>query len=233
MSYTALKERAWKANMELRDGGLIVLTWGNASEIDRNTGAVAIKPSGVPYETLEPEHMVVVDVEDGTVIEGELRPSSDTATHLVLYRSFADIGGVVHTHSTFATSWAQAGRPIRCLGTTHADTFYGEVPVTRCLTREEIEEAYEESTGLVIAERFSGIDPMAVPAVLLPYHGPFTWGEDAHKAAVNAIILEEVAKMALYAEAIDKNMEPAPEYLLDKHYLRKHGPGAYYGQAKS
>lgn len=232
MGFEKLKERVWKANMELRDSNLIVLTWGNASEIDRRAGVVAIKPSGVPYDALRAEDIVVLNLNDGSIAEGDLNPSSDTPTHLVLYRSFPGIGGVVHTHSPNATAWAQAGKPIPCYGTTHADTFYGDIPVTRRLTQAEIDEAYEEHTGRVIAELFADLDPLAVPAVLLPFHGPFTWGENAHKASVNALILEEVAKMAIATLQIDGKAETAPQGLLDKHYSRKHGPGAYYGQSK-
>lgn len=232
MVYTELKERTWRANVMLKEAGLIVLTWGNASEVDRDSGVFAIKPSGVSYEHLTPEDIVVVSLEDGTVVEGKLNPSSDTPTHEVLYREFPMIGGIVHTHSPYATAWAQAGLPIQCLGTTHADTFYGEVPVTRQLTEAEIAEAYEANTGKVVAECFGDRDPLAVPGVLLPYHGPFTWGTNAHAAATNAIILEEVGKMAHYTVQINPHVHPAPQSMLDKHYLRKHGPGAYYGQTK-
>ena len=232
MGFGDLKERVWKANMALRESGLIVLTWGNASEIDRDAGVVAIKPSGVPYEELSPDDIVILNLEDGSVVEGALNPSSDTPTHLVLYRALQTIGGVVHTHSPFATGWAQAGKPIPCLGTTHADSFYGIIPVARQLSPVEIEEAYEECTGKVIVEYFeeTGTDPLATPAVLLPYHGPFAWGASADKAATNAVILEEVAKIACYTQAINPDIVPAPQTLLEKHYFRKHGPGAYYGQ---
>jgi len=233
MNRGELKELTWRANMDLRESNLIVLTWGNASQVDRDGGVVAIKPSGVPYDDLRPDDIVVLSLEDGSVIEGSLNPSSDTATHLVLYRSMPSIGGIVHTHSPYATSWAQACRPIPCFGTTHADTFYGEVPLTRQLTPEEIKTAYEEQTGNVIVECFRERDPLAVPAVLLPFHGPFTWGENAHKAAINAVILEEVAKLAMLSLQIDPEAARAPQVLLDKHYLRKHGPDAYYGQAKA
>jgi L-ribulose-5-phosphate 4-epimerase len=232
MAYDELKERTWQANIRLRDSGLIVLTWGNASEVDRSSGVFAIKPSGVSYEKLMPEDIVVLSLEDGRVVEGKLNPSSDTPTHAVLYREFPKVGGIVHTHSPHATAWAQAGLPIQCLGTTHADTFYGEIPVTRQLTKEEIAEAYEENTGNVVAELFKDRDPMAVPGVLLPYHGPVAWGDNAHAAATNAIILEEVAKIAQLTLQINPRVHSAPQCMLDKHYLRKHGPGAYYGQAK-
>ena len=209
-----------------------MLTWGNASGIDRDSGIVAIKPSGVSYEKLRPEDLVLLSLDSGEVVEGELNPSSDTATHLVLYRSFPRIGGVVHTHSTCATSWAQASTPIPCYGTTHADHFYGEIPVTRELTPREIEEAYEEHTGRVIVECFEalGTDPLHLPGVLLPYHGPFTWGRTPAEAATNAIVLEEVARMALQTRTIAPRTSPAPREIVDKHFLRKHGPEAYYGQ---
>ncbi len=226
-----LKRRVWEANLLLPKYGLVTFTWGNASEIDRETGIFAIKPSGVDYDSLRPEDMVLVDL-DGRRVEGGLNPSSDTATHLELYKAFPQIGGVVHTHSSYATSWAQAGRAIPCYGTTHADYFYGEVPCLRGLTAEEIESAYEKNTGLVIVSELTrlGKDPAAVPAVLCRNHGPFTWGKSAHEAVHNAVVLEEVAKMAYRAELINPAIEPAPQSLQDKHYLRKHGPGAYYGQ---
>ena len=211
--------------------GLVTFTWGNASEIDRETGIMAIKPSGVDYDLLSPEDMVLVDL-DGKRVEGRYNPSSDTATHIELYKAFPQIGGVVHTHSSYATSWAQAGLSIPCYGTTHADYIYGEVPCLRNLTKAEIEEAYERNTGDLIVDEFRrmGKDVVAVPAVLCKNHGPFTWGKDAHDAVHNAVVLEEVAKMAYRARLINPNVTPAPQELQDKHYNRKHGKNAYYGQ---
>ena len=226
-----LKEKVLKANLDLPKYGLVTFTWGNVSEIDRESGLIVIKPSGVEYDEMKAEHMVVVDLE-GNVVEGNLRPSSDTPTHIELYKAFPEIGGVVHTHSSYATSWAQAGRSIPCYGTTHADYIYGEVPCVRCLTREEIEDAYETNTGKLIVEEFKRMDkdPIAVPAVLCKNHGPFAWGKDAHEAVHNAVVLEEVAKMAYRAETINPRIQPAPQELQDKHYYRKHGANAYYGQ---
>ncbi len=224
-----LKEQVYEANMELPKRGLITYTWGNVSGIDRKKGLFVIKPSGVDYKNLKPEDMVVVDLE-GNKIEGKYKPSSDTATHLELYKAFEGLGGIVHTHSPWATSWAQAGRPIPCYGTTHADYFYGEIPCARSLTADEINGEYEKNTGLVIIETFKNIDPMSIPGVLCTNHGPFTWGKDAAEAVHNAVVLEEVAKMATRTEAINKEVMPAPQVLLDKHYLRKHGDNAYYGQ---
>lgn len=226
-----LKKIVYKANMDLPKYGLVTFTWGNVSAIDRASGLIVIKPSGVEYDKLTPEDMVVVDL-DGNKVEGKYNPSSDTATHIELYKAFQEIGGVVHTHSSYATSWAQAGRDIPCYGTTHADYIYGPVPCVRCLTREEIEDAYEENTGHLIVEEFRRMDkePMAVPAVLCKNHGPFTWGKDAGDAVHNAVVLEEVAKMAYRGETINKSIEPAPQELQDKHYYRKHGANAYYGQ---
>lgn len=226
-----LRRRVWAANRELPRRGLVTLTWGNVSAIDRASGLVVIKPSGVEYDDLTPENLVVVDLE-GHVAEGTLRPSSDTATHLELYKAFPGVGGIVHTHSTHATAWAQTGRDLPCYGTTHADTFYGAVPCTRLLTAREVERDYEKHTGTVIVETFreGGWDPMAVPGVLCACHGPFTWGRDAAEAVENAVILEEVARMAILTRQIDPDAAPAPQYLQDKHYHRKHGPGAYYGQ---
>lgn len=226
-----LKERVYKANMELPKYGLVTFTWGNVSEIDRETGYFAIKPSGVPYDELKPEDMVIMSL-DGTKIEGKYNPSSDTATHIELYKAFPKAGGVVHTHSPWATSWAQAGRGIPCYGTTHADYMYGEIPCVRNLTKEEIDEGYEKNTGVLIANYFADKDPVAMPAVLCKNHGPFTWGKDGMEAVHNAVVLEEVAKMAARAEQINPNIQPAPQELQDKHYLRKHGANAYYGQAK-
>lgn len=225
----ALKERVYKANMELPRYGLVTFTWGNVSEIDRETGFFAIKPSGVDYEKLCPEDMVLMDL-NGNKIEGRYNPSSDTATHRELYKAFPRIGGVVHTHSPWATSWAQAGRGIPCYGTTHADYLYGEVPCVRNLTKEEIDEAYERNTGLLIAEYFQNLDYEAMPAVLCKNHGPFTWGKSGMDAVHNAVVLEEVARMAARCEQINPQVQPAPQELQDKHYLRKHGANAYYGQ---
>lgn len=224
-----LKEEVYKANMELPKYGLVTFTWGNVSGIDREAGLFVIKPSGVEYDLLTPEDMVVVDLE-GNKVEGKYNPSSDTATHLELYKAFPEIGGIVHTHSSWATSWAQAGRSIPCYGTTHADYIYGEVPCVRNLTKGEIEEAYEKNTGILIAEYFKDKDYKSVPAVLCKNHGPFTWGKDAKEAVHNAVVLEEVAKMAFRSEQICPEVKPAPQELQDKHYYRKHGAGAYYGQ---
>ena len=228
-----LKEEVLEANLDLVRHGLVIFTWGNVSAIDRASGRVVIKPSGVEYEALKAEDMVVVDL-DGNVVEGSLRPSSDTPTHLALYRAFEGIGGVVHTHSTYATAWAQAGLDIPSLGTTHADYLYGSVPCVRNLTKEEIDAAYEENTGHLIVNEFKrmGKDVKAVPAVLCKNHGPFTWGKDAHEAVHNAVVLEEVAKMACRCELINPQVKPAPQELQDKHYYRKHGANAYYGQIK-
>lgn len=226
-----LKLSVYEANMELPRRGLITYTWGNVSGIDRKKGLFVIKPSGVDYDKLKPEDMVVVDL-DGNQVEGELNPSSDTATHLELYRAFDKIGGIVHTHSPMATSWAQAGRALPCYGTTHADYFYGEIPCARNLTQEEIDEGYEKNTGTVIIETFKGLDPMHVPAVLCKNHGPFTWGTDAANAVHNAVVLEEIAKMNLMTELLNPAVKPAPQSMQDKHFMRKHGPDAYYGQKK-
>ena len=226
-----LKQRVYEANMLLPKYGLVTFTWGNVSEIDREKGLFAIKPSGVEYDKLTPEDMVIMDL-NGNKVEGRYNPSSDMLTHMVLYNEFKEAGGIVHTHSPYATSWAQAGRDIPCYGTTHADYIYGEVPCARCLTKEEIDQAYEENTGHLIVSEFKARkkDPAAVPAVLCKNHGPFTWGKDAHEAVHNAVVLEEVAKMALWCEQIKPDVEPAPQELQDKHYYRKHGANAYYGQ---
>ena len=226
-----LKKQVYEANMELPRRGLITYTWGNVSGIDRKTGYFVIKPSGVDYDALSPDDMVVMDL-DGNKIEGKYKPSSDTATHLELYKKYPDIGGVVHTHSPEAVAWAQAGRDIPLYGTTHADYFYGAVPCTRKLTQEEVDSDYERNTGKVIVETFCdhNIDPMHVPGVLCANHGPFTWGKDAAQAVYHAVVLEEVAKMALLTNQINPNTAPAPQYVLDKHYHRKHGSTAYYGQ---
>ena len=229
-----LKKAVCEANKELPKYGLVTFTWGNVSAIDREKGLFVIKPSGVEYDALTPEDMVVVDL-DGKKVEGRYNPSSDTATHAELYKAFLEIGGIVHTHSSYATSWAQEGRPIPCYGTTHADYIYGEVPCFRCLNAEEIAEAYEENTGHLIVEEFLRLckDPLSVPAVLCKNHGPFTWGKDAKEAVHNAVVLEEVAKMAYRTELINHHVQPAPQELQDKHYYRKHGANAYYGQQES
>lgn len=226
-----LKRSVYEANMLLPKYGLVTFTWGNVSGIDEESGIFTIKPSGVDYDKLTPDDMVLIDL-NGNKIEGRYNPSSDTPTHLELYKAYPEIGGIVHTHSSYATSWAQAGRSIPCYGTTHADYIYGEVPCLRCLTEEEIEEAYEQNTGLLIVSEFNkmGKDVMAVPAVLCKNHGPFAWGRDANEAVHNAVVLEEVAKMAYRAETINPRIQPAPQELQDKHYFRKHGANAYYGQ---
>ena len=226
-----LKKEVYEANMELPKRGLITYTWGNVSGIDRERGLFVIKPSGVDYEKLTPDMLVVVDL-NGEKVEGDLNPSSDTPTHVKLYKAFPEVGGIVHTHSPWATSWAQAGRSIPAYGTTHADYFYGAVPCTRKLTQEEVDSDYERNTGKVIVETFCdhNIDPMHVPGVLCANHGPFTWGKDAAQAVYHAVVLEEVAKMALLTNQINPNTAPAPQYVLDKHYHRKHGSTAYYGQ---
>lgn len=227
-----LKEQVYEANMLLPAYGLVTFTWGNVSAVDRDRGVFVIKPSGVAYEKLTPDDMVVVDFNRKRV-EGTLNPSSDTATHCELYRAFPEIGGIVHTHSSWATSWAQAGRSIPCYGTTHADYMYGAVPCVRNLTKEELED-YEVNTGRLIVDEFrkNGIDVTAVPCVLCKNHGPFAWGKDAAEAVHNAVVLEEVAKMAARCEQINPQVKPAPQELLDKHYFRKHGANAYYGQSK-
>ena len=226
-----LKERVLKANLLLPELDLVKFTWGNVSEIDREKGIIAIKPSGVDYENLTADDIVLVDL-DGNIVEGKFRPSSDTATHIELYKAFSDIGGVVHTHSEWAVSWAQSGRGIPCYGTTHADCFYGEIPCTREMTDEEIESAYEKNTGIVIAETFMkrNIDPMAVPGVLCVNHGPFSWGKNGHAAVHNAAVLETVAEMATKTELLNPSVKPVKQAILDKHYFRKHGKNAYYGQ---
>jgi L-ribulose-5-phosphate 4-epimerase len=227
--YESLKELVCKANLELLEHKLIVFTWGNVSQIDRKAGVVAIKPSGVDYDELTPDQIVVLGL-DGKVVEGKLRPSSDTPTHLELYRCFKAVGGITHTHSRNATVWAQACTEIPALGTTHADHFYGPVPVTPVLTTEEIQGDYELNTGKVIVRRFEGLDPMSVPAVLVANHGPFTWGKDGHDSVKNAVVLEEVAAMALGTISVSPSQPPISQAILDKHYLRKHGKDAYYGQ---
>ncbi|MCL2030212.1 MAG: L-ribulose-5-phosphate 4-epimerase [Oscillospiraceae bacterium] len=225
----ALKQQVFEANVSLPAHGLAAFTWGNASGIDRESGLVAIKPSGVEYSAMKAGDIVVVGL-DGRRVEGSLAPSSDTPTHLALYRAFPSLGGVVHTHSRWATLFAQAGRGIPALGTTHADHFYGEVPCTRPMTAAEIGGDYETETGAVILERFNGLDPAQIPAVLVYSHGPFAWGKDAAEAVRNAAVLEEVAMMAWYCLSLCPSLPPMQRELLDRHYLRKHGPGAYYGQ---
>ena len=225
-----IRQRVYSANMALKESGLVIFTWGNVSEIDRQMGLVVIKPSGVDYEELSPGNMVIVDME-GNVVEGSLRPSSDTATHIELYKAFADIGGVVHTHSRYATSWAQAGKDIPALGTTHADNFFGNIPCTREMTRQEINSSYERETGRVIAERMQGIDPLEMRAVLVREHGPFTWGKTAAEAVKVAITLEEVAQIALNTSLLAAaDCREMSEALKEKHFRRKHGANAYYGQ---
>ena len=226
--YSALKQAVYQANLALPKANLCLATWGNASQVDRAAGVFAIKPSGVDYNTMKPEDMVVMDL-NGNKVEGNYRPSSDTPTHLELYKAFPEIGGVVHTHSTWATSWAQSGRSIPCYGTTHADYIYGEVPCLRNLTKEELED-YEVNTGKLIVEHFKQADVVAVPCCLCKNHGPFTWGKDAAEAVHNAVVLEEVAKMAAICEMVNPKAGPAPQCLQDKHYYRKHGANAYYGQ---
>ncbi len=227
-----LREQVWLANQAIVRAGLVTLSFGNASGVSREAGVLLIKPSGVPYDALRPEDLVAVSLADGSVVEGDLRPSSDTPTHLLLYQRFASIGGVVHTHSPAAVGWAQAKRPIPPLGTTHADHFHGPVPLGRPLTREEVEGDYEHHTGVVIAATIEGLglDPLEMPAVLVASHGPFTWGLDAEHAAENAVALEAVAATAASTLALNPSAEPVARYLLDRHYHRKHGPGAYYGQ---
>ena len=225
-----LKQRVLEQNLALVQQGLVVLTWGNVSAIDRKSGLVVIKPSGVPYASMTADDMVVVDIKTKQVVEGKWRPSSDTPTHLYLYESFPEIGGIVHTHSTHAVAWAQAGKNIPAYGTTHADAFYGGVPCARALTQEEVETDYEANTGKVIAQTFEKLDYQAIPAVLVKNHGPFTWGATPEKAVENSVTLEEVAKMAILTRQIDPLASEVDQYLLDKHYFRKHGKNAYYGQ---
>jgi L-ribulose-5-phosphate 4-epimerase len=226
-----LKQVVCAANLDLVKANLVILTWGNVSAIDREQGLIVIKPSGVDYKNMQPEDMVVVSL-NGEVVEGDLRPSSDVKTHLELYRAWPALGGVVHTHSTYATMFAQAGKEIPCFGTTHADYFYQNIPITRVLTATEIEEDYEQSTGRAIVETFAKLDPVATPGVLVVNHAPFCWGANAAEAVRNAIVLEEVAKMAFGALQLNPEMKPISQYIQDKHYYRKHGPNAYYGQKK-
>jgi L-ribulose-5-phosphate 4-epimerase len=225
-----LKEQVFQANLLLPKHGLITFTWGNVSGIDRDQGLMVIKPSGVSYDDMKAEDMVVVELETGKKVEGSLKPSSDTATHLELYKAFPNIGGIVHTHSRWATTFAQAGRGIMALGTTHGDYFYGEIPCTRKMTKAEIEGEYEKETGTVIIETFQGRDPNVMPAVLVYSHGPFAWGKDPLDAVHNAVVLEEVAFMNFHTMLLEQNIPPMQQELLDKHYLRKHGANAYYGQ---
>jgi len=225
-----VKQEVLRANLDLVKRNLVILTWGNVSAIDRQTGLVVIKPSGVEYDNMKAEDMVVVDL-DGNVVEGRLRPSSDTPTHLAIYRYFPEVGGVVHTHSTYATAWAQAGLSIPNIGTTHADTFHCDIPCTEEMSREQITMAYEAATGDIIADAFVGKDPMHTPAVLVKHHGPFTWGKSADEAVYNAVVLEEVARMASITVALNPKVEMNAD-LIEKHYERKHGANAYYGQKK-
>ncbi|MBA3927205.1 L-ribulose-5-phosphate 4-epimerase [Listeria rustica] len=228
-----LKEEVFKANLELPERGLIKYTWGNVSAFDRESGCFVIKPSGVSYAEMKASDMVVVDL-DNRVVEGDLNPSSDTPTHAVLYKHFPEIGGIVHTHSTWATIWAQAGLDVPAMGTTHADTFFGAVPCARVLAQEEIDSGYEHETGNVIVETFQerGIDPIDVPGVLLHGHGPFTWGKNAASAVMNAVVLDEVCKMNYFTRQLNSYAQELPKRVLDKHFLRKHGKNAYYGQGK-
>lgn len=225
-----LKQKVLEANLLLPQHGLVKFTWGNVSEIDRSKGLVVIKPSGVEYDGMTADDMVIVDLESGKVVEGKYKPSSDTPTHLELYKAFAEIGGVVHTHSKWATSFAQAGRGVAALGTTQGDYFYGEIPCTRKMTPEEISGEYEKETGTVIIETFKSTDPMTIPAVLVHSHGPFTWGKDAFDAVHNSVVLEEAAFMNFHTIMLNPGISPMQQELLDKHYLRKHGKNAYYGQ---
>ncbi|MCU0474278.1 MAG: L-ribulose-5-phosphate 4-epimerase [Bacteroidales bacterium] len=223
-----LKETVFKANLDLVKEGLVIHTWGNASGRDKKSGLIVIKPSGVSYKSMKPEDMVVIDLE-GRVIEGKFKPSTDAPTHLLLYKTFGSVGGIVHTHSTYATTWAQAGKSIPPLGTTHADHFYGPVPCSRKLTDIEVKKDYEINTGMVIVEILKDVDPLSVPAVLINCHGPFCWGTDTENAVYNAVALEEIARIAFYTVLLGKK-EPVDQYLLDKHYNRKHGRNSYYGQ---
>src|SRR5207302_6535906 len=233
MTLEKLTREVCKANLDLVKEGLVIQTWGNASGLDRERGLMVIKPSGVPYAEMKPSHMVIVDLNDGRVVEGKLNPSSDTETHLVLYRAFPNIGGIVHTHSLCATAWAQTCRPVPALGTTHADYFHGPVPCTRFLRRQEIESDYETNTGEVIVETFAGRDPLSCPAVLVASHGPFAWGKSVQEAVHNAVVLEHVIRLAGETLRIIPSLKAMQDSLLNKHFFRKHGPGAYYGQRPS
>lgn len=224
-----LKQQVFEANMDLPRYGLVTFTWGNVSAIDRQRGLVVIKPSGIAYESMTVDDMSVVDLQ-GHVVEGRWRPSSDTATHLALYRRYPDLGGVVHTHSTHATAWAQAGLAIPALGTTHADYFFGDIPCTRALSAQEVDEAYELNTGQVIIEARGEANPLHTPGIVVYQHGPFAWGKDAHEAVHNAVVMEEVARMAWIARGINPQLQPIDSWLMNKHFQRKHGPNAYYGQ---
>lgn len=234
MSYDELRSKVCQANKDVVSSGLVLLTWGNVSGVDRDAGVMAIKPSGVEYESLTPDDIVIVSLETGDTVEGHLRPSSDTPSHRALYLNFLQVGAIVHTHSTYATSFAQAHREIPCLGTTHADHFYGNIPVTRELTQEEIRDSYEWNTGLVIVERFTegALNANEIPAVLIAGHGPFAWGKDINSAVENAIVLEEAARMTVITQQLNTATKVIPTELLDKHYLRKHGGDAYYGQTQ-
>ncbi|WP_159543411.1 L-ribulose-5-phosphate 4-epimerase [Streptococcus halichoeri] len=230
-SLSEMQQRVCEANKALPAHGLVKFTWGNVSEVDREAGLIVIKPSGVDYDRLTPENMVVTDLE-GHILEGDLNPSSDLATHVQLYKAWPAIGGIVHTHSTEAVAWAQAGRDLPFYGTTQADYFYGAIPCARSLSEAEVNRAYEKETGTVIIEEFTrrGLDPLAVPGIVVRNHGPFTWGKDPAQAVYHSVVLEEVARMNRLTEQINPRVEPAPKYIMDKHYLRKHGPNAYYGQ---
>ncbi|MDR7090361.1 L-ribulose-5-phosphate 4-epimerase [Cellvibrio fibrivorans] len=229
MSYTELKREVYEANMELQRRNLVVYTWGNVSQIDRSKGVIAIKPSGVAYEKLSPDDIVIVDLENN-IVEGAMRPSSDTKTHTHLYRHFESIGGVTHTHSTYATAWAQTQQAIPCYGTTHADYAYGEIPCTAVMTDEQIERDYEEETGVQITDCFKTRSPKEVPMVIVAGHAPFTWGKSGADAVYHAVILEEIARMAYLTKTLQQNTPPLKQGIVDKHYLRKHGKNAYYGQ---
>lgn len=227
--FESLKQQVFEANMLLLKYDLVTFTWGNVSGIDREKGVFAIKPSGVDYTKLTPDAMVIINL-DGKTVEGNLTPSSDTVTHLELYKAFAEIGGIVHTHSPMATAWAQTGRGIPCYGTTHADYFYGEIPCCRDLFPDEIQKNYEKNTGKVIIETFQNKNPIDIPGILCKSHGPFTWGKDSYEAVQNAVILEEIAKINAWTELLQPHIQPVSQTLLNKHFLRKHGDNAYYGQ---
>ena len=230
--FEELKKRVFEANMELYRRNMVIYTWGNVSEADREAGVFAIKPSGVPYETMKWQDIVVLRISNGVKADGELNPSSDSPTHAALYRAFSEIGGVTHTHSTYATSWAQSGKSIPCLGTTHADYFRKDIPVTRYVSKQETENAYEAETATAIIEAFAGRNPMHTPGVLVRGHGPFAWGKDGAGSVYNAVVLEEVAKMAAITFSVNPASRELPDWIQDKHFLRKHGPNAYYGQKK-